>query len=149
MSTKEKTQKVADQIISAQVRVRTVFTSANYSEDLANNFEYPVGESETVPDMTVDLRLMLNRQASGMMVPYHQAPYSEEDYPDFFKMDEFELAEYRLNLAHKMKDMEAELHASSKKLEEIQDQQRKNAVTEQQQNRENSQKQKAPVEPQP
>lgn len=149
MSTKSKNLKVADQIISAQVRVRTVTTSANFSEELFNNFEYPEGVSETVPDMTVDLRLMLNRQASGMAIPYHEAPYAEEDYPDFFKMDEFELAEYRLDLAHKMKDMENELHISSKKLEELQEQQRKNAVTKQQQKDENPPKPTGSDEPTP
>jgi len=111
------------------LRQRYVTSSATFSQDLLLNFEHPTGASETIPDMTIDLRLMLNRRASGMPIPSFEAPYSEDDYPDFFKMDEFELAEYRLDLAQKMQQMSTEMHNASKALERAQDESRKTSVT--------------------
>lgn len=113
-------------------------TPYNFDPAAQTNFEHPVGVSETVPDQLIDLRLMLQRSASGIPVPMRQDGYSLEDYPDIFKMDEFELVEFRENLAHNMQVMKDELHVASKQLEDlenaarIQDQQRNNVVTNQQ-----------------
>jgi len=106
-------------------------TWLNYSVDDPDVYEYPKGESMTVPEMVPDLRLMLDRAASGLPVPTRNDGYSPEDYPDIFKMDEFELVAFREKLAEDMTKMDEELHVASKKLEEIEDAQRKINVTKQ------------------
>lgn len=107
-------------------------TWLTYSPDEAHVYEPCFGPSETVPDMTIPLELMLERTQSGIPVPTRQDGYSDEDYPDIFKMDEFELAMFRESLAEQMTEMQDQLHIASKALEEKEELARKNAVTKQQ-----------------
>lgn len=109
---------------------RFVRTSANAPlTEQFEHLEYVSSISETVPDMTIDLRSMINRRQNGMTVPHMDGGYSEEDYPEVYKMDEVELMQYRLELAERMESMSHELHAATKKLEEQQQQESKNLVT--------------------
>lgn len=133
----------SEPLLSGLLKVRYVVTSANFSQDVATNFEHPFGSSETVPGMTIDLRLMLQRQAAGVPIPTHHGVYSDNDYPDFWKMDEFELSQYRLELAENMKRMSDELHLASKELERKQDEERNksnNDVTQKTENPQNGSK---------
>lgn len=103
-------------------------TSLNYDPSEFDVFEYVDPVSETVPDQVMDLRELLQRSTSGIPIPTRADGYSEEDYPDIWKMDEFELAEFRENLAHKMQEMQSELHVSSKKLEELEEKARQDSA---------------------
>jgi len=118
-------------------------TWLTFSPDQADVYEYVSPISETVPDMETDLRLMLERSASGIPVPMRNDGFSEDDYPDIWKMDEFELAAFREELADQMTNMKDELHVASKRLEEIQEEERKKSVT----NTDEKPKKSAPKEP--
>lgn len=103
-------------------KTRIMRTSENFEDTPLPyvDFEQVYGPSETVPEMVVDLRTMINRQENGMPVPMFGSGYAEEEYPDLYKMDEVELMQYRLNLAENMEEMSNELHVATKQLEEKQ-----------------------------
>jgi hypothetical protein len=137
MSTKTKEEQSALQALES-FQSYTLTHWLNYNDADPIIFEYVSPISDTVPDMVPDLRLMLDRSQSGIPVPMRQDGYSEEDYPDIWKMDEFQVAEYRTNLAEEMQQMQQELHVSAKRLEELEEatrqqdeQKRKDSVTQQ------------------
>lgn len=137
MSTKTKkssTQNLlSDESLASHNILRTWLNT--FPPEDAITYEPPTGPSETIPDQVIDLRLMIDRATSGIPQPQRQDGYSEEDYPDIWKMDEFELAEYRESIAHQMVSMRDELHVASKKLEELErlanEEQSKKVVTKQ------------------
>lgn len=122
----ENTEKDTLQAEQPQPYTRYVRTSANAPlTEVFEHFEYVSNVSETVPEMTVDLRSMIQRRNNGQIVPVHEGGYSEEDFPEVYKMDEVELMQYRLDLAEQMKEMTDELHYASKELERKQEEAKK------------------------
>lgn len=74
----------------------------------------------TVPNMVPDIRTLIRRRNLGQSVPVFPASYSPEDYPDFNKMDEVELMQFRQELAEDMENKRFELHQATKELEKKQ-----------------------------
>lgn len=103
-------------------------TSMNFELmfDLVGDVEHPVGVSMTVPGQVIDLETLIKRSAQGLPVMGRQPMYSDrDDLPEFYKMDEIELIEYRLRLAEQMEEYREQLHVASKALEEKQKEERK------------------------
>jgi len=105
-----------------QTPKRTLRSSANFVL-LPSDLEFTTGISKTVPDMTIDLRTMINRRANGMTVPTHSLGYSDDDLPDLDKMDTVEILQYRTENAAQIEKLMADQHLATKKLEALQKQQ--------------------------
>lgn len=108
------------------VAVRTHFrTSTTFSEDDVQNFEFPIGASETIPNQVLTPKEMLERYTHGLPVPTSiQEPiYSEMELPDFHKMDIDELHDYQENLQNEIRLNEEAIRASeeaeAEKLKEL------------------------------
>lgn len=106
------------------VTTRKIRTSANAPEHLF----YPTGQSMTVPNQVPDLRQMIHRKKTGMAVPVFDGIYSEEDYPEFEKMDVLEVLQYRNNLTEIIQEKERELHVTSKILQDKQNPETQEAI---------------------
>lgn len=93
-------------------------TCLNYREVVWNDrFEIPEGISETVPDQSMSLRVILDRYTKTGAIPTRtfEPEYSEEDvFPDMSSMDLTEIDEYRRNLKADVDEMQAELAKADK-----------------------------------
>lgn len=89
------------------IRIRKSFTFVFGESE--GDMEHPIGPSETVPDQTLSLKEILNRFVNGREIPSFQAVYSEEEFPDFSRMDLTELAEYKELNRQRIKDLEASI----------------------------------------
>lgn len=121
-----KSKKTLDKV--AELQRPHIRTSMNFELmlDLVGDVEHPFGPSMTVPGQVMDLETLIRRSANGLPVMGRQPMYSDrDDLPEFYKMDEIELIEYRLKLAEQMEAYREELHVASKALEEKQKEDRK------------------------
>lgn len=91
-------------------------TSANYYPKPYDN-EKPYGESETIPDQDTNLKEIIIRSQQGYAPTQLNGLYTDAEIPDLEIMDEFEIIEYRENLAEKMLDLQEQHHQYSKELE--------------------------------
>lgn len=137
MSTKEKNGPLAplqDDNVLPLIQLPPVYaieTWLTYNPHRPDVYEYVSPISETIPDMVPDIRLLLERSSQGIPVPTRADGYSEQEYPDLFKMDEFEIAEFRENLAHQMQDLDQQLAVSTRQLDLLETERRNNVVTKQ------------------
>jgi len=80
-----------------------VHTPWNYDSKNSRNFEYPKGESLTVPDMTLPLSELLARYTRGSEVPMFQPIYEgDTDVPDISRMDTVEKTAYAKHIAQQI-----------------------------------------------
>lgn len=61
--------------------------------DVRKDVEDPIGPSETIPDQSIPLNVLLQRHVRGLPVTSHTPTYSDEELPDVQKMDLTERAE--------------------------------------------------------
>lgn len=68
--------------------------SGNFAFEEGVNFEHPIGDSMTVPDMTMSLQELVSRNVRGLPVPGFQPSYNDEFVPDMAHMDLAERDDY-------------------------------------------------------
>lgn len=82
---------------------RAIHTPWNYDSKDRRNFEYPTGESMTVPDMTLGLSELLARYTRGAEIPMFQPIYEgDTDAPDISRMDTVEKTAYAQHIAQQI-----------------------------------------------
>lgn len=81
------------------------------------DIEKPTQDSQTVPDMTPDLRTLLQKRQNGQLVPVLDGQYTDVDIPDIELMDAVELLQYRMEVADEMQHLQELHHKYSKELE--------------------------------
>lgn len=100
-------------------------TSANFEFSEACNFEHPVGASETKPDEVLTPRQMLENFTRGLPLANsaRQPIYSDEELPDFERMDIDEIHAYQEELREEIESYQKELkdaeEAEAKRLLDI------------------------------
>lgn len=95
------------------------------------HMEYNELASETVPSEQIDLRTLLLNSQNGEIPLMHTGAFSDEDTPDFDKMDFAEIAAYREDLELEIEELKASYHETTVKLAEAQEKVRKEKQTSQ------------------
>lgn len=102
-------------LISTLPKLRSTANYTHHSQD----FETVSSLSETVPQQSLQLSTLLQRNAQGIPIPVHQGAYNETDTPDLDKMSKTDIAQYRIDLALDMLDNEQKYHEATKALEQL------------------------------
>ena len=69
-----------------------------------------VGHSQTIPDMTLPLRTLLERYTRGQSVATFQPVYlGDEEFPDFERMTPQERVEYARNLTRSVETLQTRI----------------------------------------
>lgn len=106
-------------ISAAQLRPkRHIVTSLNYFYEEAHNFEHPTGISQTVPNQVMTPSEMLQKFARGIPMPgtVREPIYSDQELPDFDKMDFVEIQEWREENQSEIKKLQDELNAAEEEI---------------------------------
>lgn len=101
------------------VKQFVMLSTVSFVPNAPENFEWPEGVSETVPDMSMSVQELFNKFASGGQVVGFNGQYYEDEFPDVSQLDLVELQELKEDTAREVKMYEAEI---AKRQQEADDQ---------------------------